>query len=130
MIKTKSVYSRIDRRKDGLRILVTRFHGRGLRKTRCDTWIANLGPSEGLLKNFRSGQILWGEFARRYCTELQEPGSIDRRNKRIKNHGQKFTLRLLQTLGRRSDVTLLCHCGEDESRCHRFILQRTLASKI
>jgi uncharacterized protein YeaO (DUF488 family) len=113
LIKTKSVYSPIDPKNDGLRILVTRFHGRGLRKTRYDVWMANLGPSEALLREFWSGDTTWHEFARRYRKELWEPGGVDGRNKTIKNHGQKFTLRLLQELGRRGRLTLLCHCGED-----------------
>jgi uncharacterized protein YeaO (DUF488 family) len=130
LIQTKSVYSPINRHNDGLRILVTRFRGRGLRKTRYDAWMANLGPSERLLKNVRSDRITWSEFAHSYRKELLEPGSIDKRNKTIKNHGQKFTLRLLRTLGRKGDLTLLCHCDEDELLCHRHILRKVLAGKI
>ena len=48
MIRTKSVYFTIDRKKDGLRILATRFRGRGLPVSRYDVWMANLGPSERL----------------------------------------------------------------------------------
>jgi uncharacterized protein YeaO (DUF488 family) len=36
MIKAKSVYSSIEPRKDGLRMLATRIRGRGLRKNRYD----------------------------------------------------------------------------------------------
>ncbi|HEX3912717.1 MAG TPA: hypothetical protein VHW71_04355 [Steroidobacteraceae bacterium] len=50
MIRTKSVNSAIDRKKDGLRILATRIRGRGLKKSRYDEWMANLGPSEKLLE--------------------------------------------------------------------------------
>ena len=70
MIRTKSVYSPIDREKDGLRILATRIRGRGLKKSRYHTWMANLGPSERLLSLGRSGKISWAEFARRYRREL------------------------------------------------------------
>jgi hypothetical protein len=49
MLSTKSVYSPIDRKNDGLRILVTRIRGRGLKKNRYHEWMANLGPSERLL---------------------------------------------------------------------------------
>jgi uncharacterized protein YeaO (DUF488 family) len=49
MIRTKCVYSPIEPRKDGLRILATRFRGRSLSTTRYDVWMANLGPSEKLL---------------------------------------------------------------------------------
>jgi len=130
VIATKSVYSPIEPRKDGLRILVTRLRGRGLPASRCDVWMANLGPSQKLLAAMRSQKITWGEFGRRYRAELQESGSIDKRNPLIKNHGQKFTLRLLQELGRRGTVTLMCHCDEDQPHCHRHILSKVLAGKI
>lgn len=130
MIKTKSVYSPIHSSQDGLRILATRFRGRGLRKTRYDIWMPNLGPSEQLLAGFQAGKISWSDFSRRYRAELREGGSIDRRNRLIKNHGQKFTLRLLQELGRYGPVTVLCHCDEGEPHCHRHLLKKVLAGKI
>jgi uncharacterized protein YeaO (DUF488 family) len=130
VIKTKSILSPIEPRKDGLRILVTRFRGRGLSRSRYDVWMANLGPSEKLLRAFLSGVIGWDEFSRCYRKELQQSDTIDQRNRIIKNHGQKFTLRLLQRLARRLPVTLLCHCQEDEAHCHRHILRRVLEGKI
>lgn len=123
MIKTKSVWSPIDRKWDGLRVLVTRFRGRGLPKERCDIWLPNLGPSEELLHKFQSGKIPWAEFRKRYRDELFEGGSIDKRNRTIKNHGQKFTLRLLNELAAHAPVTLMCHCSEDQRQCHRHVLQ-------
>src|SRR6187402_951787 len=110
MIKTKSVLSPMERSKDGIRILATRFRGRGLPATRYDVWMANLGPSEELLRAVLNGQITWTQFERRYQKELFEGGTIDRRNRTIKNHGQKFTLRLLQMLAKRGTVTVMCHC--------------------
>lgn len=130
MIKTKSVHSPIETRKDGLRILTTRIRGRGLPSSQYDVWMANLGPSENLLADFQSKKITWGEFSRRYRKELKEGGSIDKRNHVIKNHGQKFTLRLLKELGDRGSVTLLCHCDEDQQHCHRRILKKILDGKI
>ena len=130
MIKTKSVYSAIELRKDGLRILATRLRGRGLFKRRYHVWMANLGPSEELLREVQGGRIGWSEFSRRYRKELFESGTIDRRNKTIKNHGQKFTLRLLQQLARQTTVTLMCHCAEDEPHCHRHLLRKILNGKV
>jgi len=130
MIQTKSVFSRGEPSKDGLRILATRFRGRGMRTSRYHIWMANLGPSERLLRDFQAGRIGWGEFGRRYRAELFEGGTIDSRNKTIKNHGQKFTLRLLQKLAKACAVTLLCRCAEDEAHCHRHILKRILDGKI
>jgi uncharacterized protein YeaO (DUF488 family) len=67
MIKTKSVYSTINRQGDGLRVLVTRFRGRGLPKNRCDVWMPSLGPSERLLRDFQSAQSelgsIWPELS-------------------------------------------------------------------
>ena len=130
MIKTKSVFSAVEPRKDGLRILATRFRGRGMPTSRYHVWMANLGPSEKLLRDFQSGSIGWTEFSRRYRKELLESGEIDRRNRTIKNHGQKFTLRLLQELGKRTNITLLCHCAEVEPHCHRHVLRRALEGKV
>lgn len=130
MIKTKSVYSPIDHPKDGLRILATRWRGRGLKSSRYDVWMASLGPSEDLLKRAQAGKFTWAEFARRYRAELREGGGVDSKNTLIKNHGQKFTLRLLQLLAKRGTVTVMCHCAEDQQQCHRHILARVLRGKI
>jgi uncharacterized protein YeaO (DUF488 family) len=130
MIRTKSVYSPIERQADGLRVLATRLRGRGLPKERCDVWMANLGPSEKLLREIQAGKISWTEFRRRYRAELFEGGPIDTRNRTIKNHGQKFTLRLLQHLAKQQPVTLLCHCAENEPHCHRHILRSILQGMI
>jgi uncharacterized protein YeaO (DUF488 family) len=130
MIRTKSVYSPIDRKRDGLRILATRFRGRYMPVNRYDVWMPNLAPSEALMKSVQSGLITWGQFSRSYRQELRETGTIDKRNRVIKNHGQKFTLRLLQRIGRSQNVTLMCHCDEDQQQCHRHLLQKVLATKI
>ena len=130
MIKTKSVLATIDRRNDGLRILVTRGRGRGLPTNRFDVWMPNLGPSEELLGSFLAGKIAWDEYAQRYIRELRESDLLDRRNRNIRNHGQKFTLRLLQHLGKHQNVTLLCHCAEDEQHCHRHVLKDLLSRQI
>jgi uncharacterized protein YeaO (DUF488 family) len=128
-IKTKCVYSAYDPRKDGFRVLVTRFRGRGLEKSRYDAWVASLGPTEKLLREAQSGKINWPEFSRRYRKELLESSRIDRSNRTIKNHGQKFTLRLLQALADRVPVTLLCHCADDQPHCHRHLLKALLLKK-
>jgi uncharacterized protein YeaO (DUF488 family) len=130
VIATKAVYSPIEISKEGLRILVTRLQGRGLPASRYDVWMANLGPIERLLAAVRSQGISGGKFVRRYRAELQEGGSIDRRNPLITNHGQKFTLRPLQALVRRGTVRSMCHCVEDLPHCHRHILSKVLAGKI
>lgn len=129
MFKTKSVHSPIEPG-DGLRILAARGRGRGLPSDRFDVWMANLGPSEELRDAILAGTISWTEYSRRYLKELREPGGVDSRNKRIKNHGQKFTLRLLQYLAEKQTVTLLCHCAEDEKHCHRHLLKAALEKQV
>jgi uncharacterized protein YeaO (DUF488 family) len=125
MLKTKSVHTKIDA-SDGLRILATRFRGRGLPTERYDVWMANLGPSERLLKSVQGGEIAWGKFLKRYREEMFAPTGTDADNATIKNHGQKFTLRLIAKLAAKENVTLLCHCAEDAKECHRFELQKLI----
>jgi len=57
MLRTKSVWSPIDRKHDGLRILATRFRGRALPASRHDVWMANLGPSERPLAAGSGGSL-------------------------------------------------------------------------
>ncbi|MBY0495925.1 MAG: DUF488 family protein [Cyanobacteria bacterium] len=126
MIKTRSVQSEI-RKDDGLRILATRFRGRGLPSSKYDVWMPSLGPSEQLLKAVMGGAIEWKTFVKRYRDELYLDGPIDERSETIKNHGQKSTLRLLRALGQKQHITLLCHCVEDAKECHRFLLAKEIA---
>ncbi|HZJ33122.1 MAG TPA: DUF488 family protein [Vicinamibacterales bacterium] len=127
MLKTKSVYSPVAEN-DGLRILATRFRGRGMSSTLYDVWTPALGPSEQLLKAVQSEKIAWAAFTRDFKKELFLDGPIDSRNKTIKNHGQKSTLRLIKALAREGNVTLMCHCDEDAKQCHRHILREVILS--
>jgi uncharacterized protein YeaO (DUF488 family) len=127
MLKTKSVYSPAAEH-DGLRILATRFRGRGLSANLYDVWMPSLGPSEQLLKAVLAGTITWAAFARDFKKELFLDGPIDARNRTIKNHGQKSTLRLIKAMAREGSVTLMCHCDEDAKQCHRHILRELILS--
>ena len=128
MLKTKSVSSPISRKTDGLRILATRFRGRRLPAVRYDVWMPSLGPSERLLRAIQAGRMTWPAFASAYRAELFMDGPVDARSRSIKNHGQKYTLRLLRELARSGQVTLMCHCAEDEERCHRHVLRKLILS--
>lgn len=127
MLKTKSVYS-ATAENDGLRILATRFRGRGMSANLYDVWTPALGPSEQLLKAVQAGKITWSAFTRDFKKELFLDGPIDSRNKTIKNHGQKSTLRLIKAMAREGNVTLMCHCDEDTKQCHRHILRELILS--
>ena len=125
MIRTRSVWSPI-KKGDGFRILATRFRGRGMSASRYDVWMPSLGPSENLLRAVQAAKIDWKTFTKRYREELVMDGPIDARSETIKNHGQKFTLRLLKEMAKKQNVTLMCHCAEDATQCHRFLLRETI----
>ena len=61
MIRTKSIYAPTDQ-EDGLRILITRFYPRGVRRERYDVWIRSLAPSADLLKRYKNTEINWNDF--------------------------------------------------------------------
>jgi uncharacterized protein YeaO (DUF488 family) len=125
-LRVKSVYSPIDRKNDGLRILVTRFRGRGMKANRYNVWMPSLGPSEKLLRGDLTKT--WAQYAREYKRELRMDDPVDSRSKTIKNHGQKFTLRLIKKLAKKGNVTLMCHCAEDAEHCHRYVLRELILS--
>jgi len=125
VLKTKSVWTKIERG-DGVRVLVARFRGRGMSASRYDVWMPSLGPSERTLRSMQEGAISWTRFSKEYRNELFLDGPIDKRSRTIKNHGQKFTLRLLRQLALRGNVTLLCHCAEEEPHCHRHVLRTVI----
>ena len=127
-LKVKSVHSPIDRKQDGLRILATRFRGRGMRTNRYDVWMPSLGPSERTFRAFLDGTLTWAEFSREFSREMFMDGPIDSRSRTIKNHGQKFTLRLIKKLAKQGTVTLMCHCAEDQRQCHRHVLRAVILS--
>lgn len=108
---------------DGLRLLVTRYRGRGVPKEACDVWMPNLGPSERLLKRVLSGAISWRDFTGAYRREMLGEGAVETGNPKSRNAGQRYTLRLLRRLASRGPVTLLCHCAADATACHRFVLK-------
>jgi uncharacterized protein YeaO (DUF488 family) len=127
MLQTKSVQSPIAK-SDGLRLLVARFRGRRLPASRYDVWMPSLGPSERLLRQILDGVITWAAFSKAYREELFLDGPIDGLSETVKNHGQKFTLRLVRRLAEAQPVTLLCHCDEDQAQCHRHVLKALIES--
>ncbi len=103
----KSAYDPVQPRKDGLRIVATRYWPRGLTKDAADLYLRDLSPSVDLLSAFRWGEITWREFAKRYRGEMT---------------GQKSHIRTLNWLHERGDtLTVLCAC-EHPTRCHRRLL--------
>jgi uncharacterized protein YeaO (DUF488 family) len=127
-LQTKSVSSKILKRKDGLRILATRSPGMYVEKSNYDVWMPNLGPSETLLHELWNDKVTWAGFLRAYRKELLADPTQRQGNKRHKNHGQMYTLKLVKRLAEQGNVTLLCHCDEEEELCHRHELRRLILS--
>ncbi len=110
---------------DGLRLCVTRYWPRGHAKEEYDAWLPNLAPSETLLHDFLHERITWAVFSRRYREEmLKGYGAEPGKNTKVKNSGQKHTLKLLRLLAARSPVTLICSCAPEQEHCHRHLLRQ------
>lgn len=108
-LKTKSIYEPRSAG-DGLRILITRYYPRGVKKDRFDMWVRTLSPSGDLLHGYRSGMISWSHFVESFLSELRStPESLD-------------ALRWLARVCRSRAVTLLCYEREGEP-CHRHIVK-------
>jgi uncharacterized protein YeaO (DUF488 family) len=71
VIRTKRVYEK-PAKDDGFRVLVDRLWPRGLtkEKAKVDVWMKEIGPSDALRKWFHHEEGSWGEFEKRYKTEL------------------------------------------------------------
>ena len=93
MIRTKSVGSPIDRSQDGLRILATRFRGRGMTRDRYDVCDAVARTERAAPPRCAGRTLDLAGVPARYRQELVMDGPVDARSKTIKNHGAEFTLR-------------------------------------
>jgi uncharacterized protein YeaO (DUF488 family) len=114
MVRTGSVYAPVTQ--GGLRLLVTRYWPRGVKKERVDRWIRELGPAPLLIKDWKSGAISWDEFKKRYRAEFKDP-----EKKRLFDE-------LKETARAEADVVLLCTCKDEERHCHRSILSAMLSA--
>lgn len=151
MIKTKSIYSPRSE-DDGVRVLVTRYWPRGVRKDAIDRWFRDLGPTPELIKLWKSGGITWEGFRKEYLDEYESPdksalleelkdfikcavegggrggkGTVGRRGAVVRRGRGGNGGRVAAGAGR--DVTLLCTCRMDE-RCHRDILKELLVGYV
>ena len=114
LLKTKSVYDQPDD-SDGVRVLVTRYWPRGVKKEKAAYWLKDLGPTPALIKDWKAGKISWGDFKERYEAEWRE-GDKDRLLEELEG--------IVKKAGK-NNVTLLCTCRE-EAECHRGILREKL----
>lgn len=108
---------------EGLRIGTVRRPPRGVPKSRFssgnwyDVWLPNLAPSAGTVKVALAAenQVQWNGFVKRYRAEMSSQD-----NSRV--------LDLLAALSHGANFSVGCYC-EDESRCHRSVLQQLLLDR-
>jgi uncharacterized protein YeaO (DUF488 family) len=113
VIKTKSIYQPSEENDDGIRVLVTRFYLRGIKKDKFDCWIRELSSSGNLLKNYRQGKYNWEEFKIAFLSEMRD---------------SKDSLERIQALNAQNEstvITLLCYEREGE-HCHRHIVKAAI----
>ena len=111
MIAAKRIYDPPDDA-DGTRVLIMRLWPRGIKKSRVDLWLKELGPVLPLLRAFRGGELDWAQYTRRYLAGLERPEA-------------QAQLSQVRAAAKEGTVTLLCGCP-DEARCHRSLLRAYL----
>lgn len=119
MIRTKSVYEP-EGAEDGLRILVTRFWPRGVKKERVDRWFRDLGTSPEVIKAWKAGTIEWKDLRKAYLDGMKAPAAGVALEEAVDY--------IRKDSGGRG-ATLLCTCRPDEM-CHRQILKELLDKRL
>ena len=115
MIKTKSIYEP-KKTQDGLRVLITRFYPRGIKKTNFDMWKKELAPSQQLLKELKSNKKTWSQFIVSFKSELEE------------NKESLQSIKKLRREMKTNNVTLLCF-EKDGNPCHRHLLKKIIQNQ-
>lgn len=116
MIKTKSIYKPVEE-EDGLRILITRFYPRGVKREKYDIWVRELAPSAELLKRYKNTEINWNDFKITLLSELRD--SID----------SVEVIHALQARSNMQNITLLCY-EKDGCPCHRHMIKDLIEEPI
>lgn len=114
-VKTKSIYEPAEA-DDGLRVLITRYYPRGVKKDRFGWWVKPLSPSRELLSSYKAGKKSWEQFRESFLEELRgSPESIE-------------ALRAIRAQSRLQDITLLCY-EKEGLPCHRQVVRDILAAR-
>jgi len=112
-LKTKSIYDPKEE-SDGVRLLITRFYPRGVKKDRFDRWVKELSPSKDLLHAYRLKEKPWEVFRSGFISEMKaNPASVE-------------AIRALRKESKRENVTLLCY-ERAEKPCHRHIVEELVS---
>lgn len=107
---------------EGMRIGVTRFIPRGVRRedrqklNYFDVWLPLLAPEAELVSAFQAEKMTFARFASRYRSAMKarEPQQV---------------IELLAGMSFFQPIALGCFC-EDESRCHRSLLQKLVVAEV
>jgi len=114
VVRTKSVYDPPSG-EDGLRVLVTRYWPRGVKKGLVDEWVRAVSTPAELIREYKAGGLEWERFSELYAGYLKGPEGSE---------GFSALKALVKASGRKG-VTLLCSCKEAD-KCHRTILKGLL----
>lgn len=112
-VRTKSVFDPVDKDADGMRVLITRYHPRGIKKSQYTVWYQHLAPSAPLLKLYKDGILTWEAFEATLLSELLSSFEVGR------------TVRMLREYSKVRPVTLLCYEPEGKP-CHRHLIKRLI----
>lgn len=101
---------------DGVRVLVTRYYPRGVKKTKFHRWYREVAPSSLLLKSLKEKQISKKKYIKFYLREMNNPKSL------------KAIRTIKELLFKGHNVTLLC-IEKEGKFCHRHILKEIIVKK-
>src|SRR5688500_8586969 len=113
-VKSKSIFMPAED-EDGIRILVTRYYPRGVRKDHFDLWVRELSPSADLLLRYKEGKISWDQFKVAYLDEMRD------------NMDSLEAIHALNNEARNTNITLLCYERMGQP-CHRHMLRDIVES--
>ena len=114
-IRTKSIYEPKEK-EDGLRVLITRYYPRGVKKDRFDRWMKELSPSIPLLRAYKDGKKTWDELASGFEAEVNaNPAALE-------------AIDVLKKESRKGSVTLLCY-EKAPNPCHRTIVAELIKNR-
>jgi len=115
MMQIKRVYEK-PAKQDGFRVLVDRLWPRGLTKEKAhvDLWMKEIAPSDELRKWFHHEDPNWGEFEKKYKTELAK---------------KKELLGELEKLEKEHGTVTLVYGSKDEKQNQAVVLAQMIRRK-
>jgi uncharacterized protein YeaO (DUF488 family) len=109
VVKTKSIYEHAEE-EDGIRVLITRYYPRGVKKSHFDYWLRELSPSKELLFSYKEDKTSWSEFKINLLSEIKD------------NKDSLDAIYALNNYSQFDNVTLLCY-EKAGNPCHRYLIR-------